>query len=57
MEKDTAKMRFSLRMEKELWEKFSSIVSYYGRSKNSELQQMIKRRILAFEKEHGKILL
>ena len=57
MEKDTAKMRFSLRMEKELWEKSSSIASYYGRSKNSELQQMIKRRILAFEKEHGKILL
>ena len=57
MEKDTAKMRFSLRMEKELWEKFASIASYYGRSKNSELQQMIKRRILAFEKEHGKILL
>lgn len=32
------------------------IVEYEGRSKNKELEQIIRKRIAEFEKEHGKIV-
>ena len=47
--------RFTLRIPKEMLEKFGYIAEYEGRTKNKELEQMIKARISAFEKEHGEI--
>ena len=47
--------RYTLRVEKDLWEKFGYIAEYEGRTKNKELEQMIKKRIRDFEAEHGKI--
>lgn len=47
--------RFTLRVPKELLAKFGYIAEYEGRTKNKELEQMIKARILAFEQEHGTI--
>ncbi len=47
--------RFTLRVEKELLEKLGYIAEYEGRTKNKELEQMIKKRIRDFEDEHGKI--
>ena len=47
--------RFTLRIPKHLLEKFGYIAEYEGRTKNKELEQMIKARIAAFEKEHGEI--
>ena len=47
--------RYTLRIEAELLEKFGYIAEYEGRTKNRELEQMIKKRISEFEKEHGKI--
>ena len=47
--------RFTLRIPKELLDKFGYIAEYEGRTKNKELEQMIKARIVAFEKEQGKI--
>ena len=47
--------RYTLRVEKELLEKFGFIAEYEGRTKNKELEQMIKKRIRDFEAEHGKI--
>lgn len=47
--------RFTLRIPKEMLEKFGYIAEYEGRTKNRELEQMIKARISAFEKEHGEI--
>ena len=47
--------RFTLRIPKEMLEKFGYIAEYEGRTKNRELEQMIKARIAAFEKEHGEI--
>jgi len=47
--------RFTLRVPKELLDKFGYIAEYEGRTKNKELEQMMKARIAAFEKEHGKI--
>ena len=50
-----ASSRFTLRVEKELLEKLGYIAEYEGRTKNKELEQMIKKRIRNFEDEHGKI--
>ena len=47
--------RFTLRIPKEILDKFGYIAEYEGRTKNKELEQMIKARIAAFEKEQGKI--
>ncbi len=49
------KSRYTLRVSPELLEKLGYIAEYEGRTKNRELEQMIKRRIADFEKEHGEI--
>ncbi len=49
------KSRFTLRISAELLEKLGYIAEYEGRTKNRELEQMIKHRIAEFEKEHGTI--
>lgn len=49
------KSRYTLRTSPELLEKLGYIAEYEGRTKNRELEQMIKQRIAAFEKEHGEI--
>lgn len=36
-------------------DKFGYIAEYEGRTKNREIQQMMKRRIAEFEKEFGEI--
>ena len=48
-------IRFTLRVNKNLLDKFGYIAEYEGRTKNKELEQMIKKRIAEFEKENGKI--
>ena len=50
------KSRFTLRIDPELLEKLGYIAEYEGRTKNRELEQLIKRRIQEFEGEHGEIL-
>ena len=47
--------RYTLRVEQELLDKFGYIAEYEGRTKKRELEQMIKRRVAAFEKEFGEI--
>ena len=47
--------RYTLRINRILLDKFSYIASYEGRSGNKELEQMVKKRIAEFEKEHGTI--
>ena len=49
------KSRYTLRTDPVLLEKLGYIAEYEGRTKNRELEQMIKRRIAAFEQEHGEI--
>ena len=49
------KSRFTLRVEPELLEKLGYIAEYEGRTKNRELEQMIKKRVRDFEREHGPI--
>ncbi len=47
--------RYTLRISQLLLDKFGYIAEYEGRTKNKELEQMIKKRIIEFEKENGKI--
>lgn len=47
--------RYTLRVEQELLDKLGYIAEYEGRTKNKELEQMIKKRIRDFEAEHGDI--
>lgn len=47
--------RYTLRVNRILLDKLAYIAKYEGRTKNKELEQMIKKRIKAFENEHGKI--
>ena len=49
------KSRYTLRTERELLDKLGYIAEYEGRTKNRELEQLIKRRIREFEAEHGRI--
>ena len=45
--------RYTLRVPQELLDKLAYIADYEGRTKNKELEQLIKRHIEAFEAEHG----
>lgn len=47
--------RYTLRVSQILLDKLAYIAAYEGRTKNKELEQLIKQRIAAFEKQHGEI--
>ena len=47
--------RYTLRVDQALLDKLGYIAEYEGRTKNCELEQMIKKRIRDFEQEHGEI--
>jgi len=45
----------SIRMDKDLHDKFQHIAAYEGRSMSGQILHMIKRCVTEFEKEHGPI--
>lgn len=47
--------RFTLRIPQDLLDKLAYIAEYEGRTKNREIEQLIKKRIAEFEKIHGPI--
>ena len=47
--------RFTLRISRVLLDKLGYIAEYEGRTKNKELEQMIRKRIAQFEAQHGEI--
>lgn len=47
--------RYTLRVPQELLDKLAYIAEYEGRTKNKELEQLIKKRIAEFESIHGTI--
>ena len=47
--------RFTLRINKVLLDKLAYISEFEGRTKNKEIEQLIKKRITEFEASHGKI--
>lgn len=48
-------LRYTLRMDRVLFAKFRYVAEYEGRSANKEIEQMLKKHVEEFEKEHGKI--
>lgn len=49
------KSRYTLRVDQILLDKLAYVAEYSGRTKNRELEQLIKQHIAQFEKEHGEI--
>jgi len=47
--------RYTLRIPQILLDKLGYIAEYEGRTKNKEIEQLIKKRIAKFEAEHGVI--
>lgn len=47
--------RFTLRTTEELLIKMQYISSYYGRTKNKEIEQLLKKHIKEFENIYGEI--
>ncbi len=47
--------RYTLRISQTLLDKIGYIAEFEGRTKNKEIEQLIKKRILEFEAKHGKI--
>lgn len=48
-------LRYTLRADRILFQKFRYIAEFEGRSANKEIEQYLKRRVAEFEHEHGKI--
>ena len=48
-------LRYTLRIDRELFAKFRYAAEYGGRSANKEIEQCIKQRVKKFEQEHGEI--
>ena len=46
---------YTLRVSQVLLDKLAFIAEFEGRTKNKEIEQLIKRRIAEFEKENGTI--
>lgn len=49
--------RYTLRISPVLLDKLGYIAEFEGRTKNKELEQLINKRIEAFETDHGEIRL
>lgn len=47
--------KFTLRIDSELMKKFHYVANYNARSANRELQILIQKHIIDFEKKHGTI--
>ena len=48
--------RYTLRISQTLLDKLGYIAEYEGRTKNKEIEQLIKKRISEFEETHGNIV-
>ena len=48
-------LRYTLRGNRTLFQKFRYGADYEGRSANREIEQYIKQRVKSFEEEHGEI--
>ncbi|MDO4157042.1 MAG: TraY domain-containing protein [Oscillospiraceae bacterium] len=45
--------QFTLRLDDALLQKLGYIAEYEGRTKNKEIQQLIRQHVIHFEQEHG----
>ena len=49
--------RYTLRISQNLLDKLAFIAEYDGRTKNKEIEHLIKKCISEFENEHGEIII
>ena len=49
--------RYTLRISQVMLDKLAYIAEYEGRTKNKEIEQLIKKRIAEFEETHGDIII
>lgn len=54
---DDVLLRYTLRVNRNLFQKFRYIAASEGRSANKEIEQYLKKRVTEYEREHGKILI
>lgn len=52
---DDVLLRYTLRVNRKLFQKFRYIAESEGRSANKEIEQYLKRRVAEYEKEYGVI--
>lgn len=55
MKKNEDYLRYTLRVDRELFEKFKYIAESEGRSANKTIEQYIKKRVAKYEEENGMI--
>ena len=48
-------LRYTLRVDRNLFKKFRYVAEFEGRSANKEIEQFIKKHVAEFEKRHGEI--
>lgn len=53
---DNKLLRYTLRVDRVLFQKFRYIAESEGRSANKEIEQYLKKRITEYEKEFGEII-
>ena len=49
-------LRYTLRVDRVLFQKFRYIAESEGRSANKEIEQYLKKRVAEYEKEFGEII-
>ena len=49
------RLRYTLRVDKDLFDKFKYVAGANGRSANKELEQFIKKHVAQYEEKFGKI--
>ena len=52
---DSKLLRYTLRVDRILFQKFRYIAASEGRPANKEIEQYLKKRVLEYEREFGKI--
>ena len=52
---DDKLLRYTLRVDRELFRKFRYIAEAEGRSANREIEQYLKKRVAAYEEKNGVI--
>ena len=52
---DDKLLRYTLRVDRLLFQKFRYVAESEGRSANKEIEQFIKKHVAEFESIHGKI--
>ena len=48
-------LRYTLRVDRDLFQKFRYVAEFEGRSANKEIEQFLKKHIAEFEAKHGEI--